>query len=113
MTIAFEIAGQKFIALNGGPMYKFTEAVSFVISCETQAEIDEYWEKLTANGGKPIQCGWLTDRFGLTWQVVPSIIAELVTGPNAGRVMQAMMPMVKLDIAKLKAAAEGAVGAAT
>jgi predicted 3-demethylubiquinone-9 3-methyltransferase (glyoxalase superfamily) len=107
MTVAFELAGQKFIALNGGPHFKFNESISFVVTCETQAEIDEYWEKLTSGGGKPVQCGWLTDRFGLSWQVVPAAITELVSGPNSGRVMQALMQMVKLDSAKLKAAAEG------
>jgi predicted 3-demethylubiquinone-9 3-methyltransferase (glyoxalase superfamily) len=107
MTIAFELEGQKFIALNGGPHFKFNEAVSFVVSCDSQAEIDEYWDKLTSNGGKPVQCGWLKDRFGLSWQIVPSVLSELVKGPNGGRVMKALMQMVKLDIAQLKAAAEG------
>jgi len=107
MTIAFELAGQQFMALNGGPHFKFTEAVSFVIKCDSQAEIDEYWDKLTANGGKPQQCAWLKDRFGLSWQVVPANLGELMKGPNGGRVMQALLQMVKLDIAKLKAAAEG------
>jgi predicted 3-demethylubiquinone-9 3-methyltransferase (glyoxalase superfamily) len=107
MTVDFELDGQKFTALNGGPHYKFSEAVSFVVSCESQAEIDRYWEKFTSDGGQPIQCGWLKDRFGLTWQIVPADIAQLVSGPNSGRVMKAMMPMVKLDVAKLRAAAEG------
>lgn len=108
MTVAFELAGQRFTGLNGGPHFKFTEAVSFVVSCDTQAEIDEYWEKLTAQGGMPSQCGWLKDRFGLSWQVVPSILPELLTNPGGGgSVMQALMQMGKLDIAMLKAAADG------
>lgn len=108
MTISFELEGQPFTAINGGPMYKFTEAVSFVIACKDQAEIDYFWDKLAggSNGGVPIQCGWCKDRFGLTWQVVPASIPELVQGPNALKVVQAMMPMVKLDLAKLEAAAK-------
>jgi predicted 3-demethylubiquinone-9 3-methyltransferase (glyoxalase superfamily) len=108
MTIGFELAGQQFTALNGGPHFKFNEAISFVVNCDTQAEIDTYWDKLTAQGGKPLQCGWLKDRFGLSWQIVPSILAELVKDPVKGpRVMKALMQMVKLDIAALKAAADG------
>ncbi|HEX8233139.1 MAG TPA: VOC family protein [Caulobacteraceae bacterium] len=108
MTVAFELCGQPFTALNGGPLFSFTEAVSFVIHCADQAEIDHYWDRLT-EGGKPVQCGWLKDRYGLSWQVVPDVLLELVSGPDAavaGRVMQAMMGMVKLDIAKLREAAE-------
>ena len=105
MTIAFELAGQPFIALNGGPMFKFNESVSFVVNCDTQAEIDEYWEKLTSQGGAPVKCGWLKDRFGLSWQIVPTILTELVNdAAKGGRVMQALMQMTKLDIAKLKQA---------
>jgi predicted 3-demethylubiquinone-9 3-methyltransferase (glyoxalase superfamily) len=108
MTVAFELEGQKFTALNGGPVFKFTEAVSFVVTCETQAEIDGYWEKLTSGGGKPVQCGWLKDRYGLSWQIVPTILPELLKDPVKGpRMMKALMPMVKLDIAALNAAAEG------
>jgi predicted 3-demethylubiquinone-9 3-methyltransferase (glyoxalase superfamily) len=108
MTIAFELAGQPFTALNGGPHFKFNEAVSFVITCDTQQELDEYWQKLTAGGGVPVQCGWLKDRFGLAWQVVPAILPDLVKDPvQADRVMKAILGMVKLDIATLKAAAEG------
>jgi predicted 3-demethylubiquinone-9 3-methyltransferase (glyoxalase superfamily) len=102
LTIAFELDGQKFTALNGGPMFKFNEAVSFVVRCETQAEVDEYWEKLTAGGGKEGQCGWLKDKFGLSWQVVPARIGELIKSPKA---MQAMMGMKKLDIGELERAA--------
>jgi predicted 3-demethylubiquinone-9 3-methyltransferase (glyoxalase superfamily) len=102
LTIAFELDGQKFIALNGGPMYKFNEAVSFVVSCNTQQEIDDYWAKLSA-GGAEIQCGWLKDKFGLSWQIVPACIGELLRHPKA---MQAMMGMKKLDIAELERAAQ-------
>ncbi len=104
MTIAFELDGQKFTALNGGPYFKFTEAISFVVRCEDQAEIDSYWEKLIAGGGAEVQCGWLKDRFGLSWQVVPANLGELVGNPRA---MQAMMKMKKLVIADLEDAARG------
>jgi predicted 3-demethylubiquinone-9 3-methyltransferase (glyoxalase superfamily) len=100
MTVSFQLAGQEFTALNGGPEYQFTPAVSFYISCKTQREIDRLWEKLL-RGGQPQQCGWITDRFGLTWQVVPENIGELISSPEA---MRAMFGMVKLDIATLKAA---------
>jgi len=105
LTVAFELDGQKFTALNGGPRFKFTEAVSFVVHCESQAEIDEYWEKLLADGGQTQACGWLKDRFGLSWQVVPADIEKLVSGPNSDRVMRALMDMIKLDVAELRAAA--------
>jgi predicted 3-demethylubiquinone-9 3-methyltransferase (glyoxalase superfamily) len=109
MTIEFEIEGQDFIALNGGPHFKFNEAVSFVVSCKTQAEVDYYWNKLSA-GGKEVQCGWLTDKFGLSWQIVPTILGELMSDKDpvkSQRVMKAMLKMVKLDINKLKAAYAG------
>ena len=109
MTATFELNGQQFIALNGGPRYKFTEAVSFVVKCETQEEIDYYWDKLL-DGGEPQRCGWLKDRFGLSWQIVPAQLSELFGGNDpqrAGRVMQAMMQMVKFDIATLKEAYDG------
>jgi predicted 3-demethylubiquinone-9 3-methyltransferase (glyoxalase superfamily) len=102
LTVSFELEGQQFTALNGGPAYKFNEAVSFVVRCETQAEVDYYWEKLTA-GGQEIACGWLRDKFGLCWQVVPSRIAELL---KTSKAMQAMMKMKKLDIAELEKAAQ-------
>lgn len=102
LTIAFELDGQKFTALNGGPAFKFTEAVSFVVRCDNQAEIDEYWSKLTA-GGSEIQCGWLKDKFGLSWQIVPARLSELVRSPKA---MQALMGMKKLEIAELERAAQ-------
>ena len=115
MTIGFELDGQPFTALNGGPMFKFTEAVSFVINCEGQAEVDALWDQLTADGGQPGQCGWLKDRFGLSWQVVPTVLHELIGGSDgekAGRAVQAMMQMTKLDIAKLQAARDGRDAAA-
>jgi predicted 3-demethylubiquinone-9 3-methyltransferase (glyoxalase superfamily) len=109
MVASFELNGMKFTALNGGPVFKFTEAVSFVVDCETQAEVDHYWEKLSA-GGQPGNCGWLKDRFGLSWQVVPSALPRLLSDPDASktnRVMQAMMGMQKIDIAGLEQAAQG------
>ena len=109
MTVEFEIEGQRFIALNGGPIFKFTEAVSFVVNCKTQAEVDYYWKKLSA-GGKEVQCGWLRNKYGLSWQIVPAILGELIATKDAARsqrVMQAMLGMVKLDIAGLKQAYKG------
>ncbi len=102
LTIAFEIEGQKFTALNGGPDHKFTEATSFVVRCDSQQEVDDYWAKLTA-GGTEIACGWLKDKFGLSWQIVPAHIFELLKHPKA---MQAMMKMKKFDIAELERAAQ-------
>jgi predicted 3-demethylubiquinone-9 3-methyltransferase (glyoxalase superfamily) len=102
MTVDFEINGQPFIALNGGPVFKFTEAVSFQIPCETQEDIDYYWGKLT-DGGQESQCGWLKDKFGLSWQVVPTILPELLKDPaRAGRVTQAFLKMKKFNIEELK-----------
>ena len=109
MTVGFELEGQTFTALNGGPMLKFNEAISFVVDCATQAEVDHYWDRLL-DGGTARQCGWLKDRYGLSWQIVPRVLVELLSGSDpakAGRVMQAMFGMVKLDIAKLQQAAEG------
>jgi predicted 3-demethylubiquinone-9 3-methyltransferase (glyoxalase superfamily) len=106
MTIEFELEGQRFIALNGGPHFKFTEAVSFVVNCRTQAEIDRYCKKLAAPGSK-MQCGWLKDKYGLSWQIVPAIVSELLCdhdSDKAQRVMQAVLQMGKLDIKKLKRA---------
>jgi predicted 3-demethylubiquinone-9 3-methyltransferase (glyoxalase superfamily) len=107
MTVSFELDGQEFVALNGGPQFKFTEAVSFVVNCETQEEIDYYWEKLSSGGGEEVQCGWVTDKYGLSWQVVPAKIREWARDP-AGfqRVMHAVMQMKKLDIAALESAYE-------
>jgi predicted 3-demethylubiquinone-9 3-methyltransferase (glyoxalase superfamily) len=107
MTVAFELDGNPFVALNGGPNFSFTEAISFVIDCEDQAEVDSYWEKLT-DGGEEGPCGWLKDRFGVSWQVVPTALPRLLTQPDpekAQRVYAAMMEMKKLDIAALEAAA--------
>src|SRR5881397_2580276 len=110
LTIEFEIEGQKFVALNGGPQFKFNKSISFVVICETQEEVDYFWEKLTADGGQESQCGWLKDKYGLSWQVVPSRAIELLKDQDAAksqRVMQAIMPMKKIDIATLEKAAEG------
>jgi predicted 3-demethylubiquinone-9 3-methyltransferase (glyoxalase superfamily) len=110
MTVSFELDGQKFAGINGGPYFTLSEAISFVIDCKDQAEVDHYWEKLTAGGGKEVACGWLTDRFGMSWQVTPRALIELTTGPDkakAQRVFAAMMQMVKIDIAKLEEAARG------
>ncbi|HSE31688.1 MAG TPA: VOC family protein [Pyrinomonadaceae bacterium] len=108
MTASFQIAGQKFVALNGGPHFKFTEAISFVIDCESQEEVDRYWEKLTADGGEESQCGWLKDKYGLSWQVTPRILIQLIQDPDkekANRVFQAMLKMKKIEIPKLLEAA--------
>jgi predicted 3-demethylubiquinone-9 3-methyltransferase (glyoxalase superfamily) len=108
MTVSFLLDGQEFVALNGGPVYQITPAISFVVNCETQAEVDEMWQKLTA-GGEEVQCGWLTDRFGVSWQIVPTILGKLLGDPDpvkAGRVMQAMLQMKKIDIAALQRAYE-------
>jgi two-component system sensor histidine kinase QseC len=107
MTVVFELEGHQFTALNAGPQFKFTEAISLVVTCKDQAEVDYYWEKLTGGGGAEVQCGWLKDKFGLSWQVVPAELWPLLEPQNNGRVMQAVMGMVKLDIGKLKAAAAG------
>lgn len=109
LVVSFQLAGLQFQALNGGPMFKFTEAISLSIDCASQAEVDEFWEKLSA-GGSTSQCGWLKDRYGLSWQVVPGILPKLLSDADrgrAGRVMQAVMQMTKLDIQKLQDAAEG------
>jgi predicted 3-demethylubiquinone-9 3-methyltransferase (glyoxalase superfamily) len=106
MTIAFDLDGLSFTALNGGPMFKFTEAISLVVHCETQAEVDHYWDKLSA-GGQQVQCGWLKDKYGLSWQIVPNALIELAQDKDPAksqRVMAAMMQMKKIDIARLKAA---------
>jgi predicted 3-demethylubiquinone-9 3-methyltransferase (glyoxalase superfamily) len=110
MTASFQLEGQEYVALNGGPTFSFSQGFSLMVSCETQAEIDELWSKLTA-GGKEVACGWLTDKFGVSWQIVPSILGKLMGDKDparAGRVGQALMGMVKLDIAALKRAHEGA-----
>jgi predicted 3-demethylubiquinone-9 3-methyltransferase (glyoxalase superfamily) len=109
MTVSFEIAGQELVALNGGPQFPFTHAVSFVVNCETQEEVDYYWERLS-QGGQTEQCGWLRDRYGLSWQIVPTLFDELSQEKDPAkfsRVMKAMLQMTKLDIAALKQAAAG------
>ena len=103
MVVTFELNGKKFMGLNAGPQFKFNEAVSFVVDCETQEEIDYYWEKLTANGGSEGQCGWLKDQFGVSWQIVPAILPKLLSDPSkAQKVVQVYMQMKKFDIEKLK-----------
>jgi predicted 3-demethylubiquinone-9 3-methyltransferase (glyoxalase superfamily) len=109
MTASFELEGQQFTALNGGPHFKFTEAISFAVSCETQEEVDEFWDKLS-EGGQTQQCGWLKDKFGLSWQIIPSVLIELMSDSDpqkSKRVMEAMLQMTKIDIAKLRQAYEG------
>ena len=109
MVINFELEGQEFMALNGGPVFKFSEAISFFINCKNQQEVDYYWEKLS-EGGQTIECGWLKDKFGLCWQVVPTILSELMADKDPAkreRVMRAMLQMVKFDVEGLKRAAEG------
>jgi predicted 3-demethylubiquinone-9 3-methyltransferase (glyoxalase superfamily) len=111
MTVEFQLDGRDFIALNGGPVFKFNEAISFSVDCETQQEVDELWAKLTADGGQPSRCAWLKDKFGVSWQVVPRILPQLLQDKDpakAKRVMQAMMQMGKIDIQRLKDAAAAA-----
>jgi len=115
MTVAFELDGQPFTALNGGPLFKFNEAISFQIMCRTQEEVDHYWDKLSEGGDKNAQqCGWLKDRYGLSWQVVPTVLAQLMADPDkekSGRAMQALLQMKKLDIAELERASAGETAA--
>jgi predicted 3-demethylubiquinone-9 3-methyltransferase (glyoxalase superfamily) len=111
MTASFELFGQEFMVLNGGPAFKFTEAISLFVKCETQEEVDEYWSKLV-EGGQPQQCGWLKDKFGLSWQIIPNALGELLGDKDPGkakRAMEAMLKMTKIDIAKLTVAAESEV----
>ena len=108
-SVNFELEGQEFIGLNAGPHFKFNEAVSFFVNCETQAEVDELWSKLTADGGEEGQCGWLKDKYGLSWQIIPTTLTRLLSDPDpakAGRVMQAMLGMRKIDIQGLEQAYE-------
>lgn len=110
MTVSFELDGLEFTALNAGPVFKFTEATSFYVNCEDQDEVDHYWTRLTEDGGQPGQCGWLKDRFGLSWQIIPSALPRLLTDPDrakADRATQAMLQMTRIDVAKLEAAAAG------
>lgn len=111
MTMEFELFGQRFVALNAGPHFKFNEAVSFVVYCETQEEVDKYWNELTSNGGQESMCGWLKDKFGLSWQITPTIMSKLMSGADAkksGAAMKAMMTMNKLDIKALQDAYDAA-----
>lgn len=111
MTVTFQLEGQEFTALNGGPQYTFTDAISFLVSCETQDEVDELWEALTADGGEPGPCGWLKDRYGLSWQIIPTALGELLGDPDperSQRVMKAMLEMKKIDIDGLRRAYEAA-----
>ncbi|HEX6096979.1 MAG TPA: VOC family protein [Thermoanaerobaculia bacterium] len=108
MTVEFELEGQSFIALNGGPQFRFNEAVSFSVACESQEEVDFFWDRLTADGGEPGPCGWVKDRFGLSWQVNPTILGRLLADPDrakAKRVMEAMLKMTKIEIPELERAA--------
>jgi predicted 3-demethylubiquinone-9 3-methyltransferase (glyoxalase superfamily) len=110
LTVTFYVDGQEFVALNGGPIFKFAEAVSFIVNCETQAEIDYYWAKLTADGGQEVQCGWLKDKFGLSWQINPTVLGEMMKDNDPAktkRLMAALMQMVKLDIDGLEKAYRG------
>lgn len=110
MSCTFELEGQEFIALNAGPVFRFNEAISFFVRCETQEEVDHYWSALTAGGGQESQCGWLKDQYGLSWQIVPNALGELMGSSDsaaAARVMQAMLQMKKIDIAQLRAAYAG------
>ena len=107
LTVEFEMEGQEFVALNGGPLFKFNESISFVVNCETQEEVDYFWEKLTADGGQESQCGWLKDKFGLSWQVVPTVLIDMLhdkDSKKSERVTAAMLQMKKIDINKLKEA---------
>jgi predicted 3-demethylubiquinone-9 3-methyltransferase (glyoxalase superfamily) len=110
-SVTFELEGQEFIALNAGPQFKFNEAISFFVNCETQAEVDELWEKLTADGGEESMCGWLKDKYGLSWQIIPTALGELMGDPDpekSGRVVRAMLNMKKIDIQGLRQAYDGA-----
>lgn len=109
LVVEFVLEGQEFLALNGGPQFKFTEAMSLFVDCDTQAEVDKYWTKLTSNGGEESQCGWLKDKYGLSWQIVPSVLIEMMQDEDrnkAKRVTEAMLQMKKIDIAALKRAYE-------
>jgi predicted 3-demethylubiquinone-9 3-methyltransferase (glyoxalase superfamily) len=110
MSVQFELEGQRFTALNGGPLFKFNESTSFFVGCDTQAEVDEFWDKLIADGGEPSQCGWLKDKFGLSWQIVPNVLLRLLNDKDSAkstRVMNAMLKMRKLDIKGLQQAYDG------
>lgn len=110
LTVEFELEGQKFVALNGGPAFKFTEAISFIVDCESQEEVDNFWNKLIADGGEESMCGWLKDKYGMSWQIVPKLLEEMLSDPDAakaGRAMQAMLEMKKIIVADLQKAYDG------
>ncbi len=110
MSVTFQLEGEEFMALNGGPLFSFTEAISFFVHCETQAEVDQLWEKLLANGGTPSRCGWLKDRFGLSWQIVPTALGRMLGDPDpekSRRVMEAMLKMSKIETGLLQQAYDG------
>jgi len=110
MVAKFELEGQEFMVLNGGPRFKFTQAISFVVNCTSQQEVDELWEKLLAGGGAEDACGWLRDKYGLSWQIIPTALGEMMSDPDkqkAGRAMQAMLKMKKIDIAEMRRAFDG------
>ncbi|GAB3344153.1 VOC family protein [Modestobacter lapidis] len=110
MTVEFEVAGMRLVGINGGPQFSFTEAVSLQVNCADQAEVDRYWDRLVGDGGSESQCGWLRDRYGLSWQIIPAGMEELFAHPDPGRAqraMQAMLGMRKLDVAVMRAAADG------
>jgi predicted 3-demethylubiquinone-9 3-methyltransferase (glyoxalase superfamily) len=110
MSVNFELEGQEFIGLNAGPEFKFNESISFLVNCNSQEEVDELWEKLTADGGEESRCGWLKDKYGLSWQIIPTALGEMLGDPNpekAGRAMQAMLQMNKIDIQALQQAYDG------
>lgn len=110
MSVNFELEGQEFIGLNAGPEFKFNESISFLVNCNSQEEVDELWEKLTADGGEESRCGWLKDKYGLSWQIIPTALGEMLGDPDrqkAGRAMQAMLQMNKIDIQGLKQAYDG------
>jgi predicted 3-demethylubiquinone-9 3-methyltransferase (glyoxalase superfamily) len=114
LTVTFELDGQRIMALNGGPLFKFTEAISLFVDCEMQAEVDDLWEKLCADGGEPGRCGWLKDKYGLSWQIIPKTLMQLLSDPDpnkANAVMQAMLKMNKIVIADLKKAYDGKTAA--
>ena len=111
MTVTFQLDGQELVGLNGGPQFKFTEAISLVAKCDSQAEVDRLWSRLTADGGREVECGWLKDKFGLSWQIVPSALLAMINDPDQAKVdraMAAMMKMKKLDLARLEQAYRGA-----
>jgi predicted 3-demethylubiquinone-9 3-methyltransferase (glyoxalase superfamily) len=116
ITVSFQLEGQHFVALNGGPKYKFTPAISLYVDCESQEEVDQLWSKLLSGGGREDRCGWLVDKYGLSWQIIPKVLIELLTDPDpqrASRAMQAMLQMSKIDVKKLRDAVSAATASST